>query len=45
MKGRLTYGELTPNDLARALAIQEAGRPGAQFSQTPVFRVLWNAVR
>jgi hypothetical protein len=45
IKERITYGELTPNDLARAVAIEEADRPGAEFSQTPVFKALWNAVR
>ena len=45
MKERVTYGELTPNDLARAIAIEEAGQPGAQFSQTPVLSALQNAFR
>ena len=45
MKQRVTYGEITPNDLARTVAIAETGRPGAQFIQTPVLRAFWNAVR
>jgi len=42
---RITYGELTPNDLARAVAIEEAAQPGAQFIQTPWLNAVWNAVR
>ncbi|MGD0618588.1 MAG: hypothetical protein ABSB67_13085 [Bryobacteraceae bacterium] len=45
MKERVTYGEITPNDLARTVAIAETGRPDAQFTQTPVLRAFWNAVR
>ncbi len=45
MKERLTYGEIAPNDLARAVAILQAGRQEAQFTQTPVLRALWNALR
>ena len=45
MKERITYGELTPNDLARAMAIEDASRPGAQFWQTPVLNALWAALR
>ena len=45
MKERITYGELTPNDLARAMAIEDAQRPGAQFWQTPVLNALSNALR
>jgi hypothetical protein len=45
IKERITYGELTPNDLARAMAILQADRPGAQFSQTPFLSALWNSIR
>lgn len=45
MKERITYGEITPSDLARAVAIEEAGRPGAQIRLTPVIEALWNAIR
>jgi len=45
MKERVTYGELTPNDLARTMAILQSDQPGAQFSQTPVLTALWNAIR
>jgi hypothetical protein len=41
----VTYGEITPNDLARTVAIAETGRPDAQFTQTPVLRAFWNAAR
>jgi hypothetical protein len=45
MQERFTYGELAPNDLALAIAILQAGQPGAQFTQTPVMSGLWNAIR
>jgi hypothetical protein len=45
MRERITYGELLPNDLARAMAIEQAGRPGSQFDLTPVLSALWNAFR
>lgn len=45
MKERITYGELTPNDLARAVAIEQAGSAGPRFERIPVLSALINAVK
>ncbi len=45
MEERITYGELTPNDLARAVAIEQAGSDGPRFERIPVFKALFSAMK